>query len=117
MANALAAASYLMKHAGETALVVVGDKENERPVGVITEADIVRAVADGRDLNDMRILAVMTGNPNVISPVTGIRDAARMMVTGRFRHLPVVDDDNRLLGIVDSLDVCEALLVSTALVS
>ena len=113
----LAAASYLMKHAGETAMVVVDHKETERPVGVITEADVVQAIADGKDLNDVRILAIMTGDPTVISPATSIRDAARTMVSGRFRHLPVVDEDKRLVGIVDGLDVCGALLASTALVS
>ncbi|HUC27242.1 MAG TPA: CBS domain-containing protein [Streptosporangiaceae bacterium] len=106
----LAAASYLMKHVGETALVVVGDVESEQPVGVITEADIVQAVADGKDLGGVRVLAIMTGDPTVISPATSIRAAATTMVSGRFRHLPVVDDDNRLLGIIDSLDVCGALL-------
>ena len=44
----LAASAYLMKHAGVTALVVVGDDQAKQPVGVITEADIVQAAADGR---------------------------------------------------------------------
>jgi len=47
----LAAAAYLMKRKGATALVVVDGEEVCRPVGVITEADIVRAIADGANLN------------------------------------------------------------------
>ena len=37
-----------MKHAGVTALVIVDDDEAKQPIGIITEADIAQAVADGR---------------------------------------------------------------------
>lgn len=50
----LAAAAYLMKHKDASALVVVDGEDAWRPVGVITEADIVQAVADGKNLNDVR---------------------------------------------------------------
>jgi CBS domain-containing protein len=42
-----AAAAYLIKHAGTTALMV-GDARAGQPVGIITEADIARAIADGK---------------------------------------------------------------------
>jgi CBS domain-containing protein len=105
----LAAAAYLMKHAGASALVVVDDEQDKRPVGLITEADIVQAVADGKDMNDVRIQDLMTTRPTVISATTSIRDAARSMITGHFRHLPVVGDAG-LIGMVDIADVCGALL-------
>jgi CBS domain-containing protein len=108
----LAAAAYLMKHAGATALVVVGDQDT-RPVGLITEADIVQAVADGKDMNEARIRELMTTHPTVISAATSIRDAAESMTAGHFRHLPVVDDAG-LVGMVDIRDVCRALLDETA---
>jgi CBS domain-containing protein len=110
----LAAAAYLMKHAGTTSLVVITDEEARKPVGLITEADIVKAVADGKNLDDVRILAQMTGNPIVIRITTSIREAARTMVTGHFRHLPVVGDDGSLKGMVDILDICGALLGPSA---
>jgi CBS domain-containing protein len=95
----VAAAAYLMKHAGVTALVVVDDEQAKRPIGLITEADIVHAVADGKDVNDVRIRDVMTT----------VRDAAESMIDGHFRHLPVVGDAG-LIGIVDITDACRALL-------
>ncbi len=111
-ANAhLAAAAYLMKHAGATALVVVDDELANRPVGLITDADIAEAVADGKDVNDVRIHDIMTVHPIVITATTSIRDAARSMVTGHFRHLPVVGDAG-LIGMLDIGDVCRALLDS-----
>jgi CBS domain-containing protein len=51
----LAAAAYLMKHAGATALVVLDGERAGRPVGIITTADIARAVAAGEDLENVRI--------------------------------------------------------------
>jgi CBS domain-containing protein len=105
----VAAAAYLMRHAGATALVVL-DGETSRPIGIITEADIVHTVADGKDVNEVRIHDLMTTSPTVIKATTSVRDAAEMMVTGHFRHLPVVDDKSAVTGIVDIRDVCRALL-------
>ena len=104
-----AAAAYLMKHAGATALVVLDGQETNRPIGIVTEADIVHAVADGKDVNDVRIHDLMTDAPTVIRATTSIRDAARIMTNDRFRHLPVVDDAG-LIGMVDIAAICGALL-------
>jgi CBS domain-containing protein len=107
----LAAAAYLMKHAGETALVVIDDEQAKRPIGLITDADISDAVADGKDVNKVRIHDLMTTDPTVIVATTSIHDAAEAMVNGHFRHLPVVSDVG-LIGIVDIGDLCRALLDS-----
>jgi 3-hydroxyisobutyrate dehydrogenase len=109
----LAAAAYLMKHAGETALLVIDEEHAKQPVGLITDADIARVVADREDPNQVRIHDLMTTDPTVVSPMTSIDDAARVMVAGHFRHLPVVGDAG-LVGIVDIGDVCGALLDSPA---
>jgi CBS domain-containing protein len=104
----VAAAAYLMRHAGATALVVL-DGQTNQPLGIITEADIVHTVADGRDVNEVRIRDVMTIGPTVVTADTGIPEAAETMTTGHFRHLPVIGDGG-LTGIVDIRDVCRALL-------
>jgi len=106
----VAAAAYLLKHAGASALVVLDDEQTRRPVGLITEADIVHLVADGKDPNEVRIHDLMTTRPTVITTTTSIRDAAETMTAGHFRHLPVVGDDATLIGMVDIGDVCRALL-------
>jgi CBS domain-containing protein len=105
----VAAAAYLMRRANATALVVLDDEATKWPIGLITEADIVHAVADGKDVNDVRIRDVMTVRPTAIRAATSIRDAAESMISGHFRHLPIVDDAG-LIGIVDIRDVCRALL-------
>ena len=105
----VAAAAYLMRHASATALVVLDGQESNRPVGIITEADIVHTVADGKNVNEVRIADLMTTSPTVVEQTTSIRDAAELMVSGHFRHLPVVGRTG-LAGIVDIRDVCRALL-------
>jgi CBS domain-containing protein len=105
----VAAAAYLMRHAHASALLVLDGHETNQPVGIITEADIVHTVADGKDVNDVRIHDLMTRSPTVVEQTMSIRDAAETMVNGHFRHLPVVGRTG-LAGIVDIRDICRALL-------
>ena len=107
----VAAAAYLMKHAGTTALIVL-DAATDRLIGIITEADVADAVADGKDVNEVRIHNVMTTRPTVITPATSIREAAKIMTSSRFQHLLVMDDTG-LRGVVHISDVCRALLIDS----
>jgi CBS domain-containing protein len=104
----VAGAAYLMKRAGATAIVVT-QPETSEPLGIITEADISHLVADGKNPNDVRIYQLMTARPTVVSTTTSIRDAAKVMTSGRFRHLPVTGGSG-LVGIVDITDITQALL-------
>jgi len=103
----VAAAAYLMKHAGTTALMVV-DAHAGQPSGIITEADIAHAIADGKDVNDVWVDAVTTTRP-AVTATTSIRDTAAIMTARHCRHLPVAGDTG-LLGVVDITDVCRALI-------
>ena len=102
----VAAAAYLMKHASTTALMVT-DAQTGQPAGIITQADVDRAIAEGKDLNDVRVHAVMTTRP-AITTTSSIRDAAKIMTARHYRHLPVTGDAG-LLGVIDITDVCRAL--------
>jgi CBS domain-containing protein len=102
----VAAAAYLMKHANTTALMVVNARTGQ-PAGIITEADIARAIADGKEVNDVRVYAVMITRP-AVNATTSIRDAANIMTARHLRHLPVAGDAG-LLGVIGITDVCRAL--------
>jgi len=103
----VAAAAYLMKHAGTTALIVA-DAQTGQPAGIITETNITHAIADGKDANDTWVDAVMTTRP-AITTTTSTYDAAKIMTARHLRHLPVTGDTG-ILGIVDITDVCQALI-------
>jgi predicted transcriptional regulator len=66
----VAAAAYLMKHAGTTAVTVL-DAQDGQPIGIITEADITRAIADGKDVNSVRVYELMIACPGGASADRG----------------------------------------------
>jgi CBS domain-containing protein len=105
----VAAAAYLMKHAGTTALVILTAGTN-RIAGVITATDVANVVADGKDVNQVRIREVMKPEPAVISGTASAREAAELMLARRVRQLPVVDDAGDVVGIVSIADACRGLL-------
>jgi signal-transduction protein with cAMP-binding, CBS, and nucleotidyltransferase domain len=109
----LAAATYLFKKAGDTALVVVDDEVGMMPIAVITDADVAQAVADGRDPNDVRINSVVSRDPMTVARETGVAEAAELMLHWQLTHLPVVDGTH-LVGIVDMNAVCRGLLGTRA---
>jgi len=70
-----------------------------RLVGIITERDIVRAVADRRDLADFSAGDYMTPGPATVTLNTPLAEVARTMLAYGVRHLPVVVADE-VLGMV-----------------
>ena len=90
-------AAEKMDAANVGAVVVVEDMV--RIVGIITERDLMRAVASRARAAEARVRQWMTPDPVTIAPDTLIGDAAKIMFTKNFRHLPVVKD-GRPLGIV-----------------
>ena len=75
-----------------------------RLIGILSERDILRAVAGRVHSSEARVREWMTADPMTASPDTSPEDAARVMVQNGFRHLPVVDDD-QAVGIVSIRDV------------
>lgn len=108
----LAAAAYLMNHADQGALVVVDD--GDRPIALITDADLLRAVAHGADAGRERISDWMNREPPTVGPDTVVMEALRIMVATGKRHLPVVLD-GRLVGIVAVSDLMDAVVHSVRL--
>jgi CBS domain-containing protein len=71
-------------------------------VGIFTERDIVfRVVAQGLDPHTTRVANVMTPKPQTVQPDQPFGYALLMMHEGRFRHLPVVEND-KVVGIVSA---------------
>ncbi|MFP4073720.1 MAG: CBS domain-containing protein [Actinomycetota bacterium] len=78
-------------------------------LGLVTERDIRRAVAAGTDL-DTAVSAVMSDEPDTFDPDLDVWDAATWIAESGYRHLPVVDDDGSLLGVVSVRDLLKALV-------
>ena len=88
------------------ALVVVD--QGHRIAGIISERDIVKAIAEkGEQVLSVPLSTVMTRSVVTCSESETVNDVMGRMTRGRFRHLPVVEND-RLTGIISIGDVVRA---------
>jgi CBS domain-containing protein len=91
----------------QTGSLVVTD-EDGRMAGIITERDVLRAVALGADPDKSSVDDVMTAEVFTVPPDTQVQDAARLMAARWIRHLPVVDGEE-ILGVVSMRDMTGVL--------
>lgn len=93
-----------MDKLGIGALPVVD--EYGKLVGIFTERDLLRrVVARKKDPETTLIRDVMTPSPLTVSPDEPIEVAKQLMAKIKARHLPVVDSEGRLIGIVSIKDI------------
>ncbi len=97
----------LMRRERVGCLLVVQDL---KLIGLFTERDLLsRVLAPGKSL-DLPIRDVMTPDPVTVEPKDSIRTAVKRMQSGNYRHLPVVDDANRPVGILSAKRVVHYLV-------
>jgi len=78
-------------------------------VGIVSERDVVRRLADDAGaLLDRQVAEIMTVDVVTCSKETSVEDLARTMTERRIRHVPVVDADGALVGIVSIGDVVKS---------
>lgn len=74
--------------------------------GLITFRDIVtKAVLSRRDVRDVKVEEIMSRNLVTCSPKSTILDVVKLMKNKHLRRIPVVDSDNKLLGLVTDFDL------------
>jgi CBS domain-containing protein len=100
-ATALQAALLMNEHK-IGALVVI---DQGRVAGMFTERDVLRLVAERRDPAQTSVGDVMTTEVVCCSPTTPVDEAKSAMKNRRVRHLPVVGDDEQLLGVISIGDL------------
>jgi CBS domain-containing protein len=102
----LADAAGAMTGAGHGSLGVV---EGGHVIGLITERDLVRAIAEGHEPRAEPVSRWMSADPDLFSPAVDVFDAAEWLLESGYRHLPVVEE-GMLLGVVSVTDVLGAVL-------
>ena len=98
------AASHMAAR-GVGAVVVL---EDEAIAAILTERDVMKAVAAGND-GSASVSDWMTRHPDTIEPTDTTDHAASLMIHGGFRHLPVVDE-GKVVGIVSIRDLMRVTL-------
>jgi CBS domain-containing protein len=86
------------------ALIVAGG----RLTGILTERDILRAVAAG-NIESASVGEWMTRDPETVEPSERVGQAATLMIHGGFRHLPVLDGDDPV-GIISIRDLVRIVI-------
>lgn len=97
-----------MAAAGHGSLGVV---EGTSLLGIITERDLVRAMAGGVDLDSEPVRSWMGADPDVFRPDTEVFEASEWLLASGYRHLPVVDESG-LLGVVSLRDLLGSVVSS-----
>jgi diguanylate cyclase (GGDEF)-like protein/PAS domain S-box-containing protein len=97
----------LMQAERASCVVVV---ENERPVGIVTERDVVRFYASEAERVAVPLADVMTSPVLTISSDATINHAAEQMLEKKVRHLALVDDTGRMVGLADEHDLTRTMV-------
>jgi CBS domain-containing protein len=98
-------AARAMTHRGVGSAVVMKDG---KVAGIVTERDILHAVAEGIDLDSGKVETIMTADPVAGAPGWEVTRAVRTMIDGGFRHLLVKEMDDPI-GIVSLRDLMDPL--------
>ncbi len=104
--HTLSEAARRMRERGVGSAVVI----EEGAPGIITERDLLRALADGADPTSTKVGAYRTPNAVTITLTWQVVDAARTMMERGFRHLIVLDEAGQIVGMLSIRDMVRALL-------
>jgi CBS domain-containing protein len=96
-------AGQVMREADIGSVLVVDDEN--RLTGILTTTDFVTIVAESHPKAETSVLRYMSTDVVTASAQDGIRDAANVMIEHGFHHLPVVDEDEGVIGIITTTDL------------
>jgi CBS domain-containing protein len=100
----VAAAARMMCDQAVGALVIT-DASGVTPLGIITDRDLVWMIAEGLDPREATVSQFAGGSLQTVRVSESLSDAAKKMRESGVRRLPIVDQENRLLGIVSLDDI------------
>jgi CBS domain-containing protein len=107
-ATAQAIATELVKKKSGAITIV---NQERKPVGIVTEYDLLKAIKEGKDLEKTRPAEMMT-EPVIVSEKAPMDEVLDTLVTGHLIHIPVVNHEEKLVGLIERQDVLSAYLQS-----
>ena len=106
----VAKVAQLMQSENIGSIPVIENEQTERLVGIVTDRDLaLKIVAKGLDANSTKVEAVMS--PKVVTCRAGddLQVALDAMAEHQLRRIPIVDNDNKIVGIIAQADVATRL--------
>jgi CBS domain-containing protein len=102
----VAKAAELMKNDNIGSIPVIENEQTQKLVGIVTDRDLaLKVVAEGRDAKSTKVEAVMTRKLVTCRADDELQKALDAMADHQLRRIPVVDNDNKILGIIAQADV------------
>ncbi|HEX6271079.1 MAG TPA: CBS domain-containing protein [Anaerolineales bacterium] len=99
-------AAQLMKTEDIGPILIVDNEESRRLVGIVTDRDLaLKVVGEGRDPNTTKVEEVMTRKLVTARADDEVENAMKAMAQYQLRRIPVVDENDRLVGIIAQADV------------
>ena len=97
------AAACVMTRANCGSVLIIDS--NNTLLGIVTERDLMtRLIAKALDPATTTVTDIMTRSPHCVVPETKVADAVLIMIERGFRHLPIVTDANKILGVFSVRD-------------
>jgi CBS domain-containing protein len=99
-----------MKNEDVGSLPVVENHQTQKLIGIVTDRDItMRVIAEKRDPNNTRVVEVMTPNPIRCDVNDSLDKAADAMSQNQIRRIPIVNQDQQIVGIIAQADLATRL--------
>jgi CBS domain-containing protein len=99
-------AAQLMKSEDVGPIPIVNDKQTKKLAGIVTDRDLaLKVVAEGLDPKQTKIEEVMTTGVQTCNPDDDVSNVLKLMEHHHVRRIPIVDDQDRLVGIIAQADV------------
>ena len=104
--DSVVAAAMMMKSGDVGAIPVVTDRTSMRLSGIVTDRDLaIKVIAEQRDMYKSKVEDVMTTDLYICKPADDFDDVLKMMSRHQIRRIPVVDDNQRIIGIISQADI------------
>lgn len=106
-------AAHLMMEKNVRSVVIV-DQEN-KVKGIITDTDVLSRGIGSCNLYETPIKKIMTPDPMTASPTDNVLDIVKIMGEKKFRRMPVVDGEGKLIGIISIGDIAPQVMIQLEL--
>jgi CBS domain-containing protein len=108
--SALDVAKLMAKHTIGSVVVVEGKNNNNKPVGIITERDIIKKVsAQNKSADQVAVRSLMSSPLIVVKSIDSIDTAADAMAKNNIKRLVVLEQDGSMIGILSVSDIAKKL--------
>ncbi len=104
--DTVAKVAQLMQSDNIGSIPVIEDEQTQKLVGIVTDRDLaLKVIAKGQDAKSTKVEAVMTHQVVTCRAEDDLQKALDAMAKHQLRRIPIVDNDNRIVGIIAQADV------------